>query len=648
MEHLRLFALVIGLQFICSVYSRSLDSDSCAPKSGVCIKQITEPRTLSEGPHWDVENQVLYFVDIPKQTLHCYDPATGKVTSAYIKNGQLGVAVPVAGKKNTFVGGAGTDFVQINWDPKTNNSDPGIKVLATVDTDRRGTRFNDGKIDPVGRFWGGTVGLKEERGVASLYKIGSDDVPQRMVSPVTISNGLAWSNDNKTFYYIDSPTRQVAAYDYDNEGGKISNKRIAFDFKTNNVSGTPDGMTIDSAGNVWVACYDGGKVISVDPNTGKLLRTVEMPARQVTSVAFGGPNLDILFVTTGKQGLKSKDLVSQPKAGSVFAVEGLNVSGPPMHGFRMALEADSCSMKPGISIEPISEPQTLTEGPHWDIDDQVLYFVDIPKQTLFCYDPATGKVTNAYIKNGQLGVAIPVSGKKNTFVGGAGTDFVQIVWDPKTNNTEPDVKVLATVDTDRNGTRFNDGKIDPKGRFWAGTMGIELEPELGSLYRIGSDNVPKNMISPVSISNGLVWSHDNKTFYYIDSPTLQVWAYDYDLETGEISKKRVVFDYKSLNLPGLPDGMTIDTDGNLWIAIYDGARVISIDPKSGKLLRTLKIPAKQVTSVAFGGPNLDTLFVTTARVGLKSEDLKSQPKAGSVFAVKGLNVSGKPMLRFQM
>lgn len=302
---------------------------------GVCVEAITDPVTLSEGPHWDAEAQVLYFVDIPNQNLYCWNPATKSVTNAYIKTGQVGVAVPVAGEKNTFVAGAGTSFVKIVWDPKTNSSDPQINVLATVDVDRNNTRFNDGKVDPNGRFWGGTMALDMADGQGSLYRIDSDFVPHRIITPVSISNGLTWSYDSKTFYYIDSPTNKVRAYDYDDATGDISNERILFDFKKNNVSGVPDGMTHDAGGNLWIACYDGGRVINVDARTGQLLRTIEIPAKQVTSVSFGGPKLDILYVTTGRQGLKEKDLESQPQAGSVFSVKGLGINGGPMLSYKM-------------------------------------------------------------------------------------------------------------------------------------------------------------------------------------------------------------------------------------------------------------------------------------------------------------------------
>ena len=189
--------------------------------------------------------------------------------------------------------------------------------------------------------------------------------------------------------------------------------------------------------------------------------------------------------------------------------------------------------------------------------------------------------------------------------------------------------------------RFNDGKCDPAGRFWAGTMDIEIEPEKGALYRLDPDSTIHKMIDRVSISNGIVWSHDCTKMYYIDSPTQKVMRYDYNNETGEISNPKVAIEIPEET--GLPDGMTIDVDGNLWVALYGGAAVGCWNPQTGELIRKIEVPAKNVTSCAFGDDDLGTLYITTARQETSDEELKKYPNAGGVFktrpGVKGVNAS---------
>ncbi|KAK2589271.1 hypothetical protein KPH14_007826 [Odynerus spinipes] len=269
---------------------------------------------------------------------------------------------------------------------------------------------------------------------------------------------------------------------------------------------------------------------------------------------------------------------------------------------------------------------------------------DIFGQKLCRLDPASGSVTSTYIENGPTGVAIPVQDESDKFVAGSGTDFVLVTWDSGLNQAKAPTRVLATVDKNRNGTRWNDGKIDSSGRFWGGTMGPETNgnavPDQGTLYFIGSDFVPKVKISPVTISNGLAWNKEDNTFYYIDSPTRQVVAYDYDRLSENISNKRIVFDLAKNNITGVPDGMTIDTDGNLWIAVYSGSCVLNVNPHTRKLLRKIEMPVERVTSVTFGGSLLNILYVTTSKYGLSKTELKNQPQAGSLFAVEGLNVNG--------
>lgn len=180
-------------------------------------------------------------------------------------------------------------------------------------------------------------------------------------------------------------------------------------------------------------------------------------------------------------------------------------------------------------------------------------------------------------------------------------------------------------------------------------MGFEnasgVIPNDGSLYFMDHDHLktPGVRIAPVNISNGLCWNRADNKFFYIDSPSRQIAQYDFDNEKGTISKKKVLFDLKDHPaLGGVPDGMTIDQDDNLWVALYNGGSVIKVNSSTGELLQVVAIPAKCVTSVAFGGPFFDTLYVTTSRFSLTDEEKTQQPAAGSLFAIENLNAKGLP------
>ena len=146
----------------------------------------------------------------------------------------------------------------------------------------------------------------------------------------------------------------------------------------------------------------------------------------------------------------------------------------------------------------------------------------------------------------------------------------------------------------------------------------------------------------MNVSNGLVWNKANNKFYYIDSPTQQIAEYDYDDTSGEISNRRVTY-LKDHGLDASPDGMTIDEDDNLWVALYGGGSVIKVNPTTGNLLGRFPIPAESVTSVMWGDPDLDILFITTSRIGLTEEQIMKQPGAGSVFALTNLGTKGVPV-----
>ncbi|CAG2059153.1 unnamed protein product [Timema podura] len=168
------------------------------------------------------------------------------------------------------------------------------------------------------------------------------------------------------------------------------------------------------------------------------------------------------------------------------------------------------------------------------------------------------------------------------------------------------------------------------------------KPGVGSLYSFTKGQQPIKHLTGLKISNGLAWSKDLKTMYHIDTDDNKVHAFDFDPVKGQIANQRTAFDFTENNIKGFPDGMTIDTEDKLWVACFGGGQVIRIDPTSGKLLSSLAIPANNVTSATFGGPQLDELYVTTATAFIKAseEDLKNKPDLGKTFRVTGVGAKG--------
>ncbi|CAG9859543.1 unnamed protein product [Phyllotreta striolata] len=305
----------------------------------------------------------------------------------------------------------------------------------------------------------------------------------------------------------------------------------------------------------------------------------------------------------------------------------------------------SAEMNPKVERLEAVPPTELGEGPHWDAATQSLYFVDIFGKSIHKYVPATNKHTKAVIGVDCVSLIVPVKGEPNKFLVSIGRELAVVTWDGESEKASK-IEKLCEVDNDpeTKDNRFNDGKCDPAGTLWAGTMGGEpkyghVKPNKGAFYSF-KNNTPAMHFNKVGISNGLAWSADNKKMYYIDTHAGSIDELDYDIVNGKISNRRPLFTLQKHDIPGGADGMTIDQDGNLWIAIFNGYRVIKIDGRKPEtLLASIPIPAKQVTSVVFGGQNLEDLYVTTAKFTINDEVL-DPPEHGGTYRITGLNVAG--------
>lgn len=264
---------------------------------------------LGEGALWDDEAGRLLWVDIPGGEIHVYDPAAGADRLLFKAGQPIGTVVKREGGGLAVAAKHGFAFA---------NEDTGLlEMICDPEADKPDNRFNDGKCDPAGRFWAGTMGMDHGRGKGALYCLDTDMQCTKKLDGVTVSNGIAWSPDGRTMYYTDTVTHAIWAFDYDAGTGAISRRRTAVEIAGG--EGGPDGFTVDAEGMLWVAQWNGWQVARYDPATGKKLDRIDVPVAEVSSCAFGGDGLDVLFITTAREGLTAGELEGQPLAGSLFA-----------------------------------------------------------------------------------------------------------------------------------------------------------------------------------------------------------------------------------------------------------------------------------------------------------------------------------------
>lgn len=274
----------------------------------------------------------------------------------------------------------------------------------------------------------------------------------------------------------------------------------------------------------------------------------------------------------------------------------------------------------------------LGEGPLWDVPSGRLYWVDIKRREIHRFDPAGGRDEKWSTPEdvGSLALRAKKDAKGELVVAmKSGFHFLDLA----TGRSQP----IVNPERDRPENRFNDGKPDPQGRFWAGSMDDGEQKPSGGLYRLGRDLTCQRMVDGIICSNSLCWSPDSRTMYYADSNRHTVWAWDFEPESGEIANRRVFIEIPAAD--GVPDGATVDAEGCLWVAQWDGWRVTRYDPK-GRAIQVVKLPVQRPTCPAFGGPQLDVLYVTSASIQLSPGELTKQPQAGGIFAfepgVKGV------------
>lgn len=276
-----------------------------------------------------------------------------------------------------------------------------------------------------------------------------------------------------------------------------------------------------------------------------------------------------------------------------------------------------------VEVELTYESKSiLGEGAFWDHKNERLYWVDIDGMKVHIYDPKT-KENKSFVTPTQVGTVVP---KNKTEAVIALADGVYML-----NTDTGAINLLSDVESAMTYNRFNDGKCDPNGNLWVGSMHFEQSSPIANLYKVDPQGKATKMLDSITISNGIVWTQDKKTMYYIDTPTMHIRAFDFDPINSTISNERIaVVVPQSL---GYPDGMTIDSEDKLWVGLWNGNSVARFDPISGTLMSKIEVPAHNVTSCSFGGKNFETLYITTASVDMTEEEQKKYPFAGSLFQV---------------
>lgn len=291
-------------------------------------------------------------------------------------------------------------------------------------------------------------------------------------------------------------------------------------------------------------------------------------------------------------------------------------------------------------VIPSSEVRTvvqtrnlLGETPLWCPRTETLWWIDIEIPTLHAFVPATGTHTAKPMPGKFLGsLALMESGRLLVAV-----DLSLFIYDPETE----DLALFAEIEKDLD-NRLNDGRVDAKGRFWVGTMDNEYVRPNGAMYRIDPDGAVTKLFDEVKVTNGIAITPDNRTLYFTDTRRHTSWTFDLDIDAGTIANRTVFTDYSATG--DRPDGACIDAEGRLWTAFFGGHKVGRYGP-GGELDLVIEMPVSHATCICFGGPDLETLYITTASKFLSEEQLAAEPLAGALLAVDGVG-RGLPEHRF--
>jgi L-arabinonolactonase len=443
------------------------------------------------------------------------------------------------------------------------------------------------------------------------------------------SGSLGPYADGRILYFADTSRRAIYANDYDTATGQVQSRRLFANFET--LRGFPDGATVDEEGYVW--SVEVGRLIRFDP-LGVIDRIVGLPVRSTTSLIFGGANLNVAYVTSMARPMNGQ---YHREREAVVCSRSMISACAACPNRALLADWDYRSTRTIMRIEVIVDVKTtLGEGPLWDVEQERLYWIDSFDGRVFRATVAGGEIRcwDVPQKIGSMALRKDGSGAVVSLARGFHLlDF-----------KSGDVELIIDPEPDKQNNRLNDGKVDKRGRFVAGSMDTMEEGPNGALYRLDPDFSLHKLDEKIIVSNGPCWSPDGATFYFADTWTGDIWAYDYDQSTGAASNRRT-FVSVDRSRGGAADGSTVDAEGCLWNAlVYDG-RLVRYDP-SGRIDRVIDMPVKKITSVMFGGPNLDILFITSMAKPPLPRFPGDGRLRGSLFAIYDLGIRGLPEPRF--
>ncbi|CAG2171375.1 unnamed protein product [Oppiella nova] len=549
---------------------------------------------LGEGPFWDDRTQSLFHVDVFYGDVLQLNVSTGRSQRFNVGN-YVSIVIPVLNAPNKLVVSKRNYLIEVDWEAKS------YRRLTTNDIGVE--KFNDGKVDALGRLWiNSLVSLDYYTNDASvkdagaLYRLDGFELT-KMDGYYTLPNGMAWNGNNTKFYVADTVERVIYVYDYDLDAGAIDNREIFFNFNTYpgiNPWEVPDGMAMDSQDNLWITSLFGARIFHVDTDTGHVLRWIDTLVNQTTSVAFGGPHYNQLFVTNGNRDLityKAKQL--QPTIGEVLGFTAEFICGRPAYKVRLPYYnqgghnnvdehddnddydkhysydlryPDKCH--DNLEGRHVSHTAYhLGEGSFWDDLTQTLFHVDMFYGDVIQLNVSTGESQILNVGN-FASIVIPVLYAPNKLVVSRRNHLIEVDWEFKSYRrlTSNDIGV----------EKFNDGKVDALGRLWIGSL-VSLDyytddvpvPDAGALYRLDGDRLTK-------------------------------------------------------------------MDDHFWLP-------------NGQILCSIDTLDNATTSVAFGGPDYTELFVTNGNRYLNSYfDKQLQPTVGEVLAFKAPDIRGRPANRVRL